>query len=46
MCILNGRPNDSNKNDFTSISTKGTAVGDYFLVPPELIRNYCAYNNF
>lgn len=41
MCILNGR--NSKKNNYTSVSAKGSAVVDYVLVPYE---HLCKYNNF
>ena len=42
LCILNGRLNSCNnrENNFTSISTKGSAVVDYCLVPTEYIDSY------
>ncbi|CAG2201726.1 unnamed protein product [Mytilus edulis] len=41
LCLLNGR--NYIHNDFTSISTKGSSVVDYCIVPYE---NLCQYKNF
>ena len=38
MCILNGR--DFIKNDFTSVSVKGSAVVDYCLVNHENLSSF------
>ena len=42
MCILNGRGNPY-LDGYTSISTKGTAVVDYIIVP---IKDYCQFSEF
>ena len=38
MCILNGR--NCKHNDFTSVSSKGSAVVDYVLVPYECLNRF------
>ena len=42
MCVLNGRFNES-KDNFTSVSTKGKSVVDYFCVPHD---NFSDFQNF
>ena len=41
LCVLNGR--QCKTNDFTSISSKGSAVVDYCLVPYENLNKYCNF---
>ena len=38
MCVLNGR--NSKLNNFTSVSSKGSAFVDYVLLPYEQLRRY------